>query len=92
MSGSNFVKSVEGLRMDGSYKEFGPSETEGEEGDDVKPLSEVDLSKYSSFDVAFDDIDLCPSPHVAGVAILRSATEEEPEEEVRVREEERKDA
>ena len=78
--------------MDGSYKEFGPSETEGEEGDDVKPLSEVDLSKYSSFDVAFDDIDLCPSPHVAGVAILRSATEEEPEEEVRVREEERKDA
>ena len=31
--------------------------------------------------MAYDDIDLCPSPHVAGVAILRSALEEAEEEE-----------
>ena len=30
---------------------------------------------YSSLDVAFDKVDLCPMPHVAGVAIKRSAKE-----------------
>ncbi|GMH87947.1 hypothetical protein TL16_g11014 [Triparma laevis f. inornata] len=63
--------------MDGSYKLFAAGEEEGDENDSEKSMEEVDLQKYSLFDVAYDSIDLCPSPHYAGVAIKRSAKEEE---------------
>lgn len=79
----DFVSAMQGLRMDGSYKLFAAGEEEGDENDSEKSMEEVDLQKYSLFDVAYDSIDLCPSPHYAGVAIKRSAKEEEEVEEVR---------
>ena len=75
----DFVAAMQGLRMDSSYKLFAAGEEEGDEDDDQKSMDEVDLSKYSLFDVAYDAIDLCPAPHYAGVAIKRSAKEEEEE-------------
>ena len=75
------VGAIEGMRMDGSFKLFADGETEGMEGDDEREMDEVDLGTYSLFDVAYDQIDFCPTPHVAGVAIKRSIEEPFEEEE-----------
>jgi len=72
-----FVDALRAIRMDDTFKMFGPNEDEGEEGDDQKPIEEIDLGTYASLDVAFDKVDFCPAPHIAGVAIKRSSNPDE---------------